>query len=63
MMFPIEYLPKYLVGQDKNRNEKLEISTGQDTLVLSNRLFLLDMSEYYKQKISFISKSVNIVFD
>jgi len=62
-MFPIEYLPKYLVGQDKNRNEKLEISTGQDTLVLSNRLFLLDMSEYYKQKISFISKSVNIVFD
>lgn len=45
MMLPVEFLPKYSVVQDRNRYEKLEISTGKDTLVLSTEnvgLILID---------------------
>ena len=37
-------------------------AAGCSTMV-NDSLFSLAMFEYYKQKISFISKSVNIVFD
>ena len=33
------------------------------SVMLNDSLFSLAMSEYYKQKISFVSNSVNIVFD
>ncbi len=45
MMLPIESLQKYIVGKDKNGDEKLEMSIGQDTLVLSTEnvgLILID---------------------
>ena len=45
IMLPVEFLPKYSVGQDRNGYEKLELSAGKDTLVLSTEnvgLILID---------------------
>ena len=40
-----------------------DCSLAGGSFMINDSLFSLAMSEYYKQKISFISKSANIVFD